>query len=103
MSDLTFVILDEAQALADVLPDLPERCEHSDHTNPGWRHHHQGPATHWIVAIHNCETDHPTAYPACALFVKYVQSMMFEPWMCPVCGHTDQGRRMVKVVAPIKP
>lgn len=86
----------DVAAVVDYQP--PTVCEHSDHNHPGWQHNHRGPATHYVRAIHNCKTAN-NVYPACALFVKYVQSQMFMDWMCPECGHVDQGRHMVEVVA----
>lgn len=92
-----------------VLPDVeelvtlepPAMCEHSMHNMLGWQHQHHGPATHWVRAIHDCETGHPVVYPACQKFTAHVLAMTGLDWMCPVCKHIDLGRHMIEVIGPI--
>lgn len=83
-----------------VEPDKPLQCEHSHHNAPGWHHHHGGPATHYVRALHNCDS-RPAVYPVCAPFAAAVIALMDKGWMCPTCRHIDDGRFMVEVVAII--
>jgi hypothetical protein len=69
-------------------------CGHSCHDREGWKHQHQGPATHWILALHNC-TGGDSLYPGCTPWAAHVDSMLRSPWTCPRCKNTDDGRFMV--------
>lgn len=96
-----------SQTALDAMPYLDESamCKHSNHGDPGWAHHHHGPATHYVHVLHDCPGD-PNAknlvYPCCVRFAQYVASKGDEPWMCPECKEIHMGDEVVRVVASIK-
>lgn len=96
----------ETTTALDAMPYLDESavCEHSNHNRLGWGHHHNGPATHYVAVIHNCQKNPAQGhvYPVCTPFAQYTASMGDQPWMCPQCHDVDDGARMVRVVASIK-
>jgi hypothetical protein len=90
--------LTEPDVLEAVVLETP--CCHSLHNRPGWAHHHHGPATHWLHALHNC-TGGASIYPACAPYVAYVRSMTEQVWQCPNCPEARLGALMVYVIGPV--
>lgn len=80
--------------------DIETPCCHTMHNRLGWQHTHNGPATHWIHALHNC-TGGAAIYPACAPFVAYVRSMAGQVWQCPNCPWSSEGSLMAYVVGPV--
>jgi carboxypeptidase C (cathepsin A) len=86
---------------ADTYQDL--HCEHGNHNKPGWAHHHQGPATHYALVVHNCQANPNagTIYPVCTPFSQYVNAMADQPWMCWRCKETNDGRDMVRILCLI--
>lgn len=94
------------QPATESMPYLDESamCEHGNHNQPGWQHHHNGPATHYVVVLHRCQVNPAQGhvYPVCTPFARYTAAMGDQPWMCPQCHQVDDGERMVRVVASIK-
>jgi hypothetical protein len=78
----------------------PKQCEHSGH-NRDSRAHTKGDATHWVVALHDCDGGSPYVYAGCAGWVQYVTFMQDKIWMCG-CGWADVGHRMVRVLEPLQ-